>query len=80
MATIVIIGLVIFFFGAAIGGILIVSLGIQREERNFSLTRQAPGQVTQGTRRVTGLWVRQRSDIGPMASTSPVTDRYSMLV
>ena len=63
MATIVIIGLVIFFFGAAIGGILIVSLGIQREERNFSLTRQAPGQVSRGTRRVTGLYVRRRTDL-----------------
>ncbi len=65
MATIVIVGLVIFFFGAAIGGILIVSLGIQREERNFSLTRQAPGQVSLGTRRVTGLYVRRRTDLSP---------------
>jgi hypothetical protein len=74
MATIVIIGLVIFFFGAVVGGILIVSLGIQREERNFSLTRQAPGQVSRGTRRVTGLYVR-RTDV-----PSPLTSREDMLV
>ena len=78
--TLLLVGIVIFAAGAAVGGILLVSWGIRREERDFTLTRQAPGQVTQGTRRVTGLWVRQRSDIGPMASTSPVTDRYSMLV
>ena len=61
--TLLLIGLVIFFFGAAIGGILIVSLGIQREERDFSLTRQAPGQVSRGTRRVTDLYVRRRTDV-----------------
>jgi len=75
MASIVIIGLVIFFFGAAIGGILIVSLGIQREERNFSLTRQAPGQVSRGTRRVTGLYVRRRTDLSP-----PLARREDTLV
>ena len=75
MATIVIIGLVIFFFGAAVGGILIVSLGIQREERDFSLTRQAPGQVSLGTRRVTGLYVRRRTD-----APAPLASREDMLV
>jgi hypothetical protein len=75
MASIVIIGLVIFFFGAAIGGILIVSLGIQREERNFSLTRQAPGQVSRGPRRVTGLYVRHRTDLSP-----PLARREDTLV
>ena len=67
MATIVIIGLVIFMAGAAAGAILLVSWGIQREERDFSLTRRAPDQVTRGTRRVTGLYVRHRTDILPPA-------------
>ena len=65
----------IFFFGAAVGGILIVSWGIRREERDFSLTRQAPGQVSQGTRRVTGLYVRRRTD-----APSPLASREDMLV
>jgi len=65
MATIVFIGLATFIAGAAVGAILLVSWGIQREERNFSLTRQAPGQVSRGTRRVTGLWVRRRTDVAP---------------
>jgi hypothetical protein len=67
MATIVVTGLVIFIAGAVAGAVLLVSWGIRREERNFSLTRQAPDQVSLGTRRVTGLYVRQRTDV-PAAS------------
>lgn len=85
MATIAVIA-VIFIAGAVTGAVALVSWGIRREERDFTLTRQAPGQLTQGTRRVTGLWVRQRSDIGPMSSglepmmsTRPA-ERQSMLV
>ena len=59
MAAIVIIGLVIFITGAVVGAVLLVSWGIRREERDFSLTRRAPDQVSLGTRRVTGLYVRQ---------------------
>jgi hypothetical protein len=71
MATIVIIGLMIFFFGAVIGGILIVSWGIRREERDFSLTRKAPGVASQGARQVTGLWVRRRTDLDPVPERQP---------
>jgi hypothetical protein len=63
--THLLIGLVIFIAGAAAGAILLVSWGIRREERDFSLTRQAPHQVSLGTRRVTGLYVRQRTDTSP---------------
>jgi hypothetical protein len=85
MATIAVIA-VIFIAGAVAGAVALVSWGIRREERDFTLTRQAPGQVVQGTRRVTGLWVRQRTDIGPMSSEpgpmmSPrPTERHRMLV
>jgi hypothetical protein len=65
MAVIVVIGLVIFIAGAVVGAVLLVSWGIRREERDFSLTRQAPHQVSLGTRRVTGLYVRQRTDGSP---------------
>jgi hypothetical protein len=62
MATIVVIA-VIFIAGAVAGAFALVCWGIRREERDFTLTRhRAPGQLTQGTRRVTGLWVRQRTD------------------
>jgi len=63
--TLLLVGIVIFVAGAAVGGILLVSWGIRREEQDFSLTRQAPGQVSLGTRRVTGLYVRQRTDASP---------------
>ena len=63
--THLLIGLVIFIAGAAAGAILLVSWGIRREERDFSLTRRAPHQVSRGTRRVTGLYVRQRTDVAP---------------
>ena len=71
MATIVFIGLVIFVAGAVVGGDPPRELGNPREERNFSLTRQAPGQVSQGTRRVTGLCVRRRTDVDPAPDRRP---------
>ena len=64
MATIVVIS-VIFIAGAVAGALALVCWGIRREERDFTLTRRAPGQLTQGTRRVTGLWVRQPTDDTP---------------
>lgn len=64
MATIVVIA-VIFIAGAVAGALALVCWGIRREERDFTLTRRAPGQLTQGTRRVTGLWVRQPTDDAP---------------
>ncbi len=86
MATIAVIA-VIFIAGAVAGAVALVSWGIRREERDFTLTRQAPGQLTRSARRVTGLWVRQRSDTRPMSSdTSPMmitrreADRPSMFV
>ncbi len=74
-ATILIIALVIFTAGVVVGAILLVSWGIRREERDFTLTRQAPGQVSWGTRRVTGLYVRQRTDAEP-----PLASRQDIFV
>ena len=62
MAIIVVIA-VIFIAGAVAGALALICCGIRREERDFTLTRRrAPGQLTQGTRRITGLWVRQPTD------------------
>jgi hypothetical protein len=65
VATVVIVALVIFAAGAVTAVTLLASYGIQREERNYSLTRQAPGVLSAGTRRLTGLYVRKRSDPDP---------------
>ncbi len=49
--------------------IVIVTIGIRREERAFartglvSLTRQAPGQASHAGRLATGLYVRRRCDV-----------------
>ncbi len=67
----IIIVLVIFAAGAAAGGVLLVSLGIRREERDFTLTRRAPNQMTQGARLLTGLYVRQRTDTEPVPTPRP---------
>ncbi len=68
MAAVVIIALVIFAAGAVTAITLLASYGIQREERNYSLTQQAPGALSAGARRLTGLYVRRRTDAGPEAA------------
>lgn len=65
VAIIVIVVLVIFGAGAITAITVLVSYGIQHEERNYSLTRQAPGLLSAGTRRLTGRYVRKRSDTDP---------------
>jgi hypothetical protein len=53
---------VIVAAGFVIALTVLASCGIRREERTNSLTQQAPGLLSAGTRRLTGLYVRQRSD------------------
>lgn len=69
--AVILIVLVIFAAGAAAGVILLVTLGVRREERDFSLTRRAPDQLTQGARLLTGLYVRQRTDTEPVFVRRP---------
>ncbi len=67
--------LIIFVVGAVAGAViaamLVVSSGIRREERAFSLTRQAPGRTSEGARLLTGLYVRQRSDVPQLVDQRP---------
>jgi hypothetical protein len=44
--------------GVVIGVIAMVSLGIHREERQFTLTGGTQDRVTRGARRLTGLYSR----------------------
>lgn len=68
-ATIIIAGVAIFVTGTVAGIMFIVSVGIQREEQVFrktgrvSLTRLAPNRVSQGTRGLVGLTVRQHAGL-----------------
>jgi len=66
---------VFFVAGIATGVIVLASLGIMREERVFlrtglvSVTRRAPGRVSNGARSLTGLYVGQRTDPDCEAAT-----------
>jgi hypothetical protein len=66
MTAIAIAALIVFIAGIAAGIIVVVSVGIRREERDlasrreepdFTLTLQAPDRVTHGVRVMTGLHV-----------------------
>jgi hypothetical protein len=68
------IAIVVFVAGIVVGVIVIVSIGIWREERDFlrtgltSMTRRAPDRVRAGARSLTGLYVGQRADSGSPAA------------
>ncbi len=65
MATIAVLtAFVIVVAITAAAALALVSAGIRREERDFTLTRQAPDRVSRGTRLLTGLYVR---DVTPEA-------------
>ena len=49
---------VLVITGAVIGIGTVVSVGIRREERAFSLTSDIPDRVARGARRVNGLYTR----------------------
>jgi hypothetical protein len=69
--AIIAIAVAIFVAGVVAGVIVLVSIGIRREERDFrrtgrvSLTRQAPGRVSHGARSLNGVYVRQPVIPGP---------------
>lgn len=44
--------------GAVIGVLAVVSVGIHREERAFSLTSDIPDRIARGTRRLNGVYTR----------------------
>ena len=49
--------------GLVIGITAIVAMAVRREDRQFSLTRQAPGAAARGVRRLTGVGLR---DVTPI--------------
>jgi len=49
--------------GLVIGIIAVVALAVRREDRQYSLTRQAPGAAARGVRRLTGVGLR---DVTPI--------------
>ena len=71
--AIIAIAVAIFIAGIAVGVIVIVSMGIRKEEQDFlrtgrvSLTGQAPGRVSHGARRLQGVYTNQRAGQDPAA-------------
>ena len=61
-AVVIIIAAVIFVVGVAAGIVLIVSIGINKEERDF-FALQAPDRMSQGARSMTGLYVRRQGEV-----------------
>src|SRR6266487_2465272 len=61
----------VFLAGVVAGIVVIVSIGIRREERDFlrtglvSMTRRAPGRASDGARSLTSLYVGRRTDPDP---------------
>ena len=75
MAVIFVIAIVTFAAGVTVAALALVTWGIRAEERGFTLTSHALDPVTRGTRRVTGLYVRQRTD-----TAAPQADRQDLFV
>lgn len=51
--------LLIALIGAVvIGVVVVVAIASRREDRLFSLTREAPDAMCRGVRRFTGVWTR----------------------
>jgi ABC-type nickel/cobalt efflux system permease component RcnA len=54
--------------GLMIGVIAMVAMAVRREDTQYSLTRQAPGVMARGVRRLTGVGLR---DITPPVERIP---------
>lgn len=55
-ATIVFVAVIVFAAGIVAGVMLVVRAGIRREDREFSLTSEAPDRLSRATRRLTGVY------------------------
>ncbi len=76
MATIAVLtAFVIVVAITAAAALALVSAGIRREERDFTLTRQAPDRVSRGTRLLTGLYPRRNARSGLRARDDPGVGR-----
>jgi hypothetical protein len=71
--AIILSAIAVFLAGVVAGIVVMVSIGIRREERDFlrtglvSMTRRAPGRASDGARSLTDLYVGQHTDPDPAA-------------
>ncbi|HEV8277752.1 MAG TPA: hypothetical protein VGQ26_18950 [Streptosporangiaceae bacterium] len=70
--AVIVSAIAVFLAGVVAGIVVIVSIGIRREERDFlrtglvSMTRRAPGRASDGARSLTDLYVGRRTDPDPV--------------
>jgi len=60
--------------GLVIGIIAIVAMAVRREDRQYSLTRQAPGVAARGVRRLIGVGLR---DVTPIVIRVQTAERVT---
>jgi hypothetical protein len=60
--------------GLVIGIVAVVAMAVRREDRQYSLTRQAPGVAARGVRRLTGVGLR---DVTPIAVRVQTAERVT---
>ena len=60
--------------GLVIGIIAVVALAVRREDRQYSLTRPAPGVAARGVRRLTGVGLR---DVTPIVIRVQAAERVT---
>jgi hypothetical protein len=69
--AIILSAIAVFLAGVVAGIVVMVSIGIRREERDFlrtglvSMTRRAPGRASDSARSLTSLYVGRRTDPDP---------------
>jgi hypothetical protein len=74
MAALIALAAIGLFAAGVIAGIIgVVSVAIRREERNFTLTSEAPNNVTRAGRWLNGVYVR-----APQSAAA--ADRHTTLV
>jgi Flp pilus assembly protein protease CpaA len=55
MAGVATVTVALFFSGVVTGVIVVVALAIRREDRRYSLVREAPDRMSRSARRLTGV-------------------------
>jgi hypothetical protein len=78
MAAVIALAAICLVAVGALAGITgMVAVAIRREDRNLTLTSQAPGTVTRAGRRLTGLHVRTTPVAGRSAGLARAAGRPS---
>lgn len=70
MILILVLAVVLIAAGAVAGGLVIVVVGIHREEKAYSLTVKSPGRAASGARTINGVYTR-RPGVRAQASGHP---------